>query len=222
MTSEAPTLTLPPPSGREPRKESVFFVARAASSTLNPLFPYQDAGSIVSCTASFRGGAQAPEIGYFQHTNHVDEVAVVFGASGDMRTGDVFVGPKKHGVGGWGAQNEFFAVMTITQRQVEQGPQPETMAFMCEKCGETLLSFDFDGIRADEAAGATAYPPLPTLWGSNVIAQQFNASVEERTCKSCGHVHKPFPLHVWGWDRYMFHTGVVNQASQVLREAGGG
>src|SRR5213595_411819 len=127
MEIESESLTIPPPSGRAPLKENVFFVARSAASSLNPLFPYLDAGSIIPCTASFRSGPGAPAIGYFHHSNHVDEVAVVFGSTGDMRTGDVFVGAKKHGVGGWGSNSEFFSVMAITQRQVEHGPQPETI-----------------------------------------------------------------------------------------------
>ncbi|SOE06304.1 hypothetical protein SAMN05518800_6941 [Variovorax sp. YR752] len=217
MTTATDPLTIPPPSGREPLKANAFFAARAAGSQLNPMFPYDDPGSIVPCTSSFRGGPGSPSIGYFHHTNHVDEVAVVFGSSGDMRTGDVFVGAKKHGVGGWGSHGEFFTVMTITQRQVEEGPQPETMGFMCEKCGTELVSLDYDGIVAQQGAEAP-YPPLPTILGSFLTAQKYNQSEENRTCKSCGHLHDPFPLFIWGWDRYMFNTGVVNDARAVLEE----
>jgi hypothetical protein len=215
MEIESESLTIPPPSGRVPLKENVFFVARSAASSLNPLFPYLDAGSIIPCTASFRSGPGAPAIGYFHHSNHVDEVAVVFGSTGDMRTGDVFVGAKKHGVGGWGDRGEFFTAMTITQRQVEDGPQPETIAFMCEKCNAVVSSLDYEGQPADDRA----FPPLPTIEGSFQSALKFNQSEESRTCKACGHVNRPFPLHIWGWDRYTFNTGVINDARAALEEA---
>jgi hypothetical protein len=93
-----------------------------------------------------------------------------------------------------------------------------TIAFMCEKCGTALVSFDYDGIVPQEGTNAP-YPPLPTAWGSFMAAQMYNQSEENRTCKACGHVHSAFPLFIWGWDRYMFNTGVVNEARAVLEEA---
>lgn len=217
MLHESTDLKMPAAApGKHPMKENFFFVARAAASQLNPLFPFAEAGTIVPCTASFRSGPRAPAIGHFLHTNHVDEVAVVYGASGDMRTGDVFVGAKKHGVGGWGSgDRDFFAAMTITQRQVESGPQPETHAFACEKCSAIVSGIDYDG----QPEEASYFPPLPTTDGSYASALLFNQSEESRTCKSCGHVNQPFPIHIWGWDRYMFNTGVINEARAALEEA---
>lgn len=214
---DEPTLEMPAPvPGKHPMKENFFFVARAAASQLNPLFPFAEAGTLVPCTASFRSGPGAPAIGHFLHVNHVDEVAVVYGSTGDMRTGDVFVGAKKHGVGGWGGGDRpFFAAMTITQRQVESGPQPETASFSCEQCNTVLVSKDYDGQPQETAH----YPPLPTTDGTYQAAAAFNRSEESRTCPSCGHVNRPFPIHIWGWDRYMFNTGVVNEARAVLEEA---
>jgi hypothetical protein len=218
MQSESKPLTIAPPAGRQPLKQNVFFAARAAASQLNPLFPYDDAGSIIPCTASFRTGPGSPSAGYFHHSNHVDEVALVYGSVGERRTGDVNVGAKTHGVGGWGERGEeFFAVMTITQRQVEDGPQPETVSFMCEKCNAQVVSLQYDG-RVIEDGTALPYPPLPTIRGSFLAASQFNRSEESRTCKSCGHINSPLPLLIWGWGRYMFSTGVVNDAHRALSE----
>ena len=216
-TDPETTLTIPAADpSRPPLKENLFFVARAAASQLNPLVPYMDRGSIVPCTASFRSGPAAPPIGHFQHQNHVDEVAVVYGSTGDMRTGDVFVGAKKHGVGGWGERGEFFTTMVITQRQVEDGPQPEAHSYVCEKCSATVSNHEYDGLPAE---GKAYFPPLPTTEESFKSALMFNRSEESRTCKSCGHVNRAFPTHIWGWDRYMFNTGVVNQARAALEEA---
>lgn len=218
MSTDSDNLKMPEPvAGKHPMKENMFFVARAAASQLNPLFPFAAAGNIVPCTASFRGGPRAPAIGHFLHANHVDEVAVVYGATGEMRTGDVFVGAKKHGVGGWGSgDRDFFAAMTITQRQVDSGPQPENHSYACEKCNTVICGLDYDG-QPDESG--SFYPPLPTTDGSYRSAVAFNQSEESRTCKACGHVNRAFPTHIWGWDRYMFNTGVVNDARAALEEA---
>lgn len=206
-----------PKTGKHPLRTSVYLQARHSSTQLLPLFPYDEAGDIVPASASMRAGPGGPAVGYFQHTNEVDELMVSFGSSGEIRSGDVHVGPKIHGVGGWGEHGEFFAVMSITQRQMERGSQPEAVAFSCEKCNQELARHGFQGVLAGPERGK--FPPLPTIDGSARAAQAFNASEASRTCNACGHINAPFPLHIWGWDRYMFNTGIVEDACVALEEA---
>jgi hypothetical protein len=213
---EEPVVPGPKP-GKHPLKTSVYLQARHSSTQLLPLFPYDEAGDIVPASASMRAWPGGPALGHFQHTNAVDEVAVSFGSSGEIRSGDVFVGPKTHGVGGWGEHGEFFAVLSITQRQVERGPQPEVIAFTCEKCHQEVARHDFQGALVGPDRGK--FPPLPTIGGSAHSAHAFNASEASRTCKACGHLNAPFPLPIWGWDRYMFNTGIVEDARAALEEA---
>ena len=80
-------LAIPPPTGdKEPLKVNVYNFVHFTKTALAPLFPYFDEGSIVPCTATFRGG---PKVDYsrFQHFNTVDEVLLTFGAEGSMRGG---------------------------------------------------------------------------------------------------------------------------------------
>jgi len=72
MTISKKTIAAPAPN-RPPLKVNVYKFARDAATTLAPLFPYFDAGSIVPCLSVFRGGP-GRRYGLFQHFNTVDEV----------------------------------------------------------------------------------------------------------------------------------------------------
>jgi len=211
-----PIMPAPKP-GKHPMKTNVYLQARHSNAQLLPLFPYDGAGDMVPACASMRGFPGGPGIGYFQHTNTVDEIMVSFGSTGDIRSGDVAVGSRTHGVGGWGATHEFFAVMSITQRQMEGPGQTEALAFICEGCGAEIDRIDYPGqIGADEHGH---FPAMPTIDYSAKWATRYNESEALRTCKACGCVNKPFPTYIWGWDRYMFNTGVVEEARAALEEA---
>jgi hypothetical protein len=215
---DKPEPSMPPPKpGKHPMKTNVFQHARHANAQLAPLFPYEGPGDLVPCCSSFRSFPGGPRIGFFQHSNTVDEVFVSFGSTGEVRTGDVFVGAKKHSVGGWGATEEFYGVMAITQRQLEEGNQPEAILISCEKCGTEIVNHQF-GIDAPESEHG-AFPPLQTIKGSAQSAALFNKSEQSRTCPGCAHVNEPFPTYIWGWDRYMFNTSIVEQARSALEEA---
>src|SRR5215469_828653 len=88
---------IPPPTGdKEPLKTNIYRFIQTSVTALAPLFPYFDEGSIVPCSATFRG-APGRRFGRFQHFNTVDEVVVVFGSQNAMGVpGLVYVGPKLH------------------------------------------------------------------------------------------------------------------------------
>lgn len=209
-----PVMPSPAPD-KVPMKVNAFAVARQGNSQLLPLFPYIGPGAIVPCAAALFSDGQPNQVGYFVHSNTVDEVAVVLGSNGRMRTGDVFVGAKSHGVGG-DAGEAFFTVMTITQRQLEEGGQPEALAFQCEKCSAELVKHEFDG--GEEHAQVTLLSPLPTIAGSFEAAMKLNSSEAARTCSACGHVSPLFPLHFWGWGHYMHNTKITVDARRALEE----
>ncbi len=209
-------LRMPDPKpDKPPMKVNAYHQARQANTQLLPMFPYEGPGDMVSACTSIRAGGESGKRGYFLHTNMVDEVMVSFGANGRVRTGDVVVGPKTHGVGGSGAA-EFFALNVVTQRQLEEGDQTEAVAFACEACSQELFKWEFSAFTT--SSPGAFFPPLPSNAGAAEAAARFNASEESRTCKACGHVNDPFPILMWGWDRYIRSTSVAEDARQALEE----
>jgi hypothetical protein len=198
---------------KEPMKVNAFEMARRGNTQLLPLFPYTGAGDIVPCCAALKSDGRGGSIGYFVHTNDVDEVAIVLGGDGAKRTGDVFVGPRSHGVGG-SSTEAFSAVMVIAQRQRDEGEQVEAVTFQCESCNGELLKYSFGG-----AAYEAGRPDLlPTIVGGFEAARDYNAG--DRKCHQCGHVNPQFPLHIWGWGHHVFVSEIASRARQALVEAG--
>lgn len=198
---------------RVPMKVNALKLVQGANSQLLPLFPYLGPGAIVPCSAAFESDGGSTHIGYFLHENTVDEVAMAIASNGRVRTGDVFVGSRVHGVGG-DSEEPFYSVMVITQRQLEDGEQREALSFQCEKCNTVLHRHEFD----EAAGGDGALAGLPTTFGSEAAALGWNASEEVRTCKECGHVSSPFPLHIWGWSNYTRNSRIVRKAAKALEE----
>lgn len=225
MGQEKKPLVMPePPPDKEPLKVNVYEFGRNLVSTLTPMFPYIDEGAMVPTCALFYGAPEG-DYGYFEHENTVDEVAVIFGAgdtTGRGRGGLARVSARSHGVGN--LLNDpnnpaSFAFVTVTQRQSIGEKQHEAVAFACEKCSAQVFRMDYDATpprrgHQREEAGPVAY--LHTLVGSTSAARAYNADEKNRTCPKCGHVNKPFPLHRWGWDRYVDQTHVMNEAYQSL------
>ncbi len=205
-------------SKKTPLKTNVFECARNASAQLLPLFPYLDEGSIVPCCAAFESDGSGMKIGYFLHENTVDEIVVNVASNGQQRTGDVFVGPREHGVGGESSE-AYYALQIITQRQMEEGTQTESMAYVCEKCAEENYRYRFDDTEGNPGGNAK-FPGLPTIAGSAQSAMNYNMSEENRTCKSCGHVSDQFPLPIWGWGNYAFRSGIIEKAAADFYSAG--
>lgn len=195
---------------KHPMKVNVYAFMRTLGTTLAPMFPYQDPGSIVPCVSAFRGGP-GRSFGVFQHFNTVDEVMVNFGSRGTaVRPGMVVAGPQLHQVGVRMSDpddSEACQISVITQRQAEPGtPQHEHVTFFCTKCQAPLVEHKFSSqatpeVRAKYAAGD--YDALETVIESAQAALAYNNEPDAQTCKKCGHVNEPFPLGPWGWDRYL-------------------
>lgn len=225
MGQETKPLRMPePPADKEALKVNVYEFGRNLVSTLTPMFPYIDEGAMVP-TCAFFYGAPNGDYGYFEHDNTVDEVAVIFGAgdtTGRGRGGLARVSARSHGVGNLLNDPDnpaSFAFVTVTQRQSIGVKQHEAVSFACEKCATQVFRMEYDATppkrgRQREEAGPVAH--LHTLVGSAKAAETYNSDAKNRTCPKCGHVNKPFPLHRWGWDRYVAQTTVMNEAYKSL------
>ncbi|MDX3895448.1 hypothetical protein [Pusillimonas sp.] len=195
-----------------PLKVNAFEHLRSSNSQLSALFPYLHPGAIVPCTSQFEIVPENP-LGYFVHENSVDEVGMILGSDGRGRVGDVWCGPRRHGVG-FSAPHPFYSATVITQRQMEAGEQPEAVILLCEKCSEPIVHHEFSGATDEDGV----FPPLPTTVGS-CEAAMLAATPEQRTCKACGHVNAEFPLDTWGWHRYVQNTRIARNAYKALKEA---
>lgn len=201
--------------GKAPLHINAFEMARRANCTLIPLFPYTGPGDIVPCTAVLYSDGKPRSVGYFVHTNSVDEVALTLGGDGRLRTGDVHVGPRSHGVGG-DTTAPFYAVMVITQRQLDEGDQPEALAFNCEKCSAEIFRYEF----GKEGYAETCEPVLPSINGSLEAAEALNNSEANRHCQACGHDNPPFPLPFWGWAQHVHASKITKRGLEALEGAG--
>jgi hypothetical protein len=218
----------PPDPSREPLKVNVYERMSGAATQLLPLFPYDDAGSIVPCGAVLWGGPDE-EYGHFFHGNSVAEVVLVYGSHRSMlSSGQIFATQPLHGVNSFLRDEkdpDAFAVMTITQHQTEHGGQRETLLARCQKCKAELARVDYDATprgadghdptrfgEADDRVGQFA-----TIAGSLEFLRLRNSD-EGRTCAECGHVNPVFPAAQWGWKRQVDQTRVVNRAHRALVE----
>jgi hypothetical protein len=218
------TIPRPDPE-RPPLKANVYWFVQTATTTLAPLFPYFDEGSIVPCVASFRG-APGKRYGRFQHFNTVDEVVVVFGGTGRLANGAglVRVGAKLHMVTGPLEDPEDSASMgisVITQRQSIGKRQREEVRFVCEKCDRRLFVMEFDGTPAkrgtSKGEGPTAFV---TILESFEAARRFNEDEAARKCKHCGHENPPFPIEPWAWNVYPSQAEIARHGLAALEAAG--
>jgi len=211
-------LVIPPPrADRPPLHANVFEAMQRGNTQLMPLFPYLHPGAMVPAGAMILGGPNAA-YGHFFHHNTQDEVVVAMGCSGAvLATGQVFVGGRIHGVNSF-LKNEkdptSFAIMTITQRQADSGPQTEACSLRCEKCHEEIFLKEFDATPAPDALEGdhpfVSVAVLPDLFA------EFNNDVARRTCSSCGHVNAPFPVAAWGWDKYAEQSAAAIAGRKAL------
>ena len=132
--------------------------------------------------------------------------------SAPVRPGEVSVGPKEHSVGK-GPPIRFFVLSVITQRQLEQGHQPESVQFEREKCGSALFRSTHDEPEIPPAGPVAVFPS--TIYGGKAAAR-FNSEDALRHCAKCGHDNPLFPLPVWGWDRYTHNTGIAGKAWSAM------
>jgi hypothetical protein len=220
----------PPDPSREPLKVNFYERMSGAGSQLMPLFPYDDAGSIVPCGAVLWGGPDK-EYGHFFHGNSVAEVVVVYGSHQAMlASGQIFATQPLHGVNSFLRDEkdpEAFAVMTITQHQSESGDQRETLLARCQKCKAELARVDYDatphGVEGHDPTRFGSADDRVRQFATTAGSEEFEAlrnSDEGRTCSECGHVNPAFPTRQWGWWRQVEQTRVVNNAYRALTKEG--
>ena len=217
-----------PPDDKIPLKVNIYDFARTATTALNPMFPYYEAGSIVPCIALQDPGHRGA-MGYFVHYNTVQEVNLCVGTSGSFRVaGGVSVGPTTHPVGekpGQPSNPDMFYLGVITQRQAVGAAQKEALIFHCDKCGEEIFRRDYGAFEFPDTLAGPADSQLiglPTIAQSSAAAEAFNADAAHRTCKSCGHVSAPFPTAYWGWDHYRRRTAIAVAAKKLMSDAAEG
>jgi hypothetical protein len=216
------TIAKPDPK-REPMKVNVYRFVQNCPTALAPLFPYLDEGSIVPCAASFRGGP-GKGLGRFQHFNTVDELGLVWGASGKpgRGVGMVYVGAKLHMVQPLNPADDpdDSVVVVITQRQKIGEPQREEMRFVCEKCDRRLLMVEIDATPPKRGTGFSGAPlRFETIAMSYEAAKKFNADEAARTCGHCGHVNPPFPLDNWAWGVHVEQSELARKSAASMASA---
>jgi hypothetical protein len=214
-------LEIPPPrADRPPLRVNVFEAMQHSNTQLVPLFPYLHPGAMVPAGAMIIGGPDA-SYGHFFHHNTQDEVVLAMAANGAvLQTGQVFVGARIHGVNSF-LKNEkapgTFAIMVITQRQADSGPQSEACSLRCEKCHEEIYLKEFDATPPEDALEGehpfVSVAVLPDLFAA------FNNDAARRTCGKCGHVNQPFPVAAWGWDKYAAQSTAAIAGRQLLAVA---
>jgi hypothetical protein len=216
--------TIPTPDPRrEPLKVNIFRFVQNCPAALAPMFPYADEGAIVPCAATFRGGP-GKALGRFQHFNTVDEVAIVWGASGNpgRGVGMVRVGAKLHMVAPMNpADNpDDSLVLVITQRQKIGEPQREEIRFVCDKCDRRLFVLELDATPPKRNSSLSGAPEaFVSIAASYEAGKKFNEDEDARTCKHCGHVNPPFPLDAWAWGVHVNQTEIAQRGAASLAAA---
>jgi hypothetical protein len=216
-----PALTISPPrTDRPPLHANLFNTMQKGATELTPLFPYMHPGAIVPTASLFIGGP-GQDYGQFYHHNSVDEIIIAFVTEGaPLATGQVYCGGRVHGVNSFlkdQTKAGSFALFSVTQRQLEQGSQPEALTVLCEKCRVEIFRCEWDGSSPPEA-NEVEHP----FAGSAALSGQFNefnSDPDQRRCKACGHENRRFPAEKWGWERYGTQSQAVAAAKQRLSKA---
>jgi hypothetical protein len=222
------TSELKPPTGaREPVKVNIYERMAKCNAQLVPIFPYDDAGSMVPCGALLYGGPDRPH-GHFFHWNTVSEVLTSWGANGAMiPAGAIMATQPFHGVNSFlkdETDPESYVLATIIQRQSDEEGQREALSARCQRCKKEIVLHDY----AAPPLGAPDHDPnqfgreddvvsqFPTLWASSAFVSMRN---DARVCAECGHDNGIFGTETWGWYRLVQQTTKVNAAYHSLKPA---
>ncbi len=203
----------PPRKDREPLRNNLFNCMQKGNANLTLLFPYLHRGAMVAAGAVFVGGPES-DYGHFYHHNSVDEVITNFASNGGiLRTGQVYCGGRVHGVNSFlkdEKDSEYFALMSVVQRQCETGKQTEAVSVHCANCRERLFHGEFDATPDDESTDMTH--PFPSVACLPPIFEEYNADETRRTCSKCGTVNDIFPISSWGWSEYARKSEILAAA----------
>ena len=217
-----PELRIPmPPEDRPALRANLLNVMQKGGTTLTPLFPYMHPGAIVPAGAIFVGGP-GKDYGQFYHHNSVDEVIIAFVAhEATLETGQIYNGGRVHGVNSFlkdQTKPTSYALFSVTQRQLEEGSQPEAIVLRCKSCNQEVFRGEWD---SQTPPGARELEhPFPAIMAPRRLMIEYNADPARRTCPSCGHVNEPFPVAAWGWDLYTSQSKAMARAQQDLLLAG--
>ncbi|WP_372983737.1 hypothetical protein [Microbacterium sp.] len=226
----APTGHVLPPTGvREPLKVSVYERMSKSNAQLMPIFPYDDAGTMVPCGAMLYGGEDRVHTHFF-HWNTVSELLVAWGSNEAMiATGSLMATQPFHGVNSFLRDEKkegAYALVTITQRQSSDVGQKEALTAKCEKCKKDILKHEYDSAPQgapdfDPTAFGAAddeFRQFSTQWGGVDFVKMRNSD-EVRICQHCGHENSWFDMTTWGWDRLVNQTKVSNAAFHALKNS---
>lgn len=216
-----PSLSIPrPPADLQPLKANLFNAMQKGNTTLLPLFPYMHPGAIVPTGALFTG-EPGKDYAQFYHHNSVDEIIIAFVASGaTLETGQVYNGGRVHGVNSFlkdQTKPSSYCLFTVTQRQLDEGAQPEAMTMLCEKCRKEIFRCEWDG--ASTPGARELDHPMSSIYAPAAFIEEYKAGSAKRTCADCGHENRPFPLRTWGWDLYSAQSRTMQSARDALQAA---
>jgi hypothetical protein len=221
-TNDASLVMKAPPPDRPALHANLLNVMQKAGTALTPLFPYMYPGAIVPAGAVIMGGP-GKDYGQFFHHNSVDEVIIAFVAhEALLETGQVYSGGRVHGVNSFlkdQARPSSFALFSITQRQLEEGSQPEAVVLLCKGCRQEIFRCEWES-RPPPGAMELQHP-FPSIVVPFRELRVYNQDPELRKCRSCGHQNEPFPTAAWGWDLYAAQSEAMARASEALLAAGG-
>lgn len=210
----------PPRADRPPLKTNLLNHMQKGNTALTPLFPYMHAGAFVPAGSLFIGGP-GTNYGQFYHHNSVDEIIIAFVTQGaTLPTGQLYCGGRSHGVNGFmkdQTKQGSFALFAVTQRQLEEGEQPEALVLLCEGCRHEYFRTSWDGASPPEAHELDH--PFSGSAALGAPLSRYNEDPALRTCEACGHVHDPFPLDAWGFEAYRRQSEVMGRAKQILHES---
>lgn len=214
MSATDTGLTIAPPRpDRPPLRNNLFNCMQKGNANLTLLFPYLHRGAMAAAGAIFIGGPKQ-NYGHFYHHNSVDEVITNFISNGaTLKPGQVYCGGRVHGVNSFLKDEknaDYFALMSIVQRQRETEDQIEAVSVHCVTCRERLIYEEFDATPDDEATDLSH--PFPSVACLPPIFEKYNADETLRTCPKCGTLNDEFPIASWGWDEYSQKTDVIIRA----------
>jgi hypothetical protein len=200
---------------------SVFDVIRwsPGAASLAPVTPYLHNGAIVPCIAVNACNTDLRPFEFF-HRNQADESSLCLGSKGTpLEFGDLRKLTETHAVNLRFMTNDptNYAVVIVTIRMADDGPQEEEMILRCTDCGAVVHTKTFD---VKDGPAAPHFAEFHALRYYVEWANEINRSEEARTCPDCSLVQEPFPIAQFGWGRFVANGEVANMVRTEALAAG--